>query len=499
MALVMAIGIMAVLGTVSTTSIYYSTSNARTSNYSKTKTGTFSLAEAGINNAMAVLSNPTTNSLDPDALCPTGQSAPCSQTSTYANGSVTWSGVLDRAQAVWTLTSTGSTRNTSATSGNVTQKLTAKVSVTPTYTQPLNNPSWNYVMSTQTGNTCDMTLAGGTNTGNQLTVSSRLYVFGNLCLGTSSGGMADITGGPLMVKGKVNINEGSSNIGSSGTPVNEVHVGQGCKYLSNTLHNPCQQGAGGSGKDNLWASVIDSTVPSLTAPVADFAGWYENAIPGPAQSCTTTSGTLPTFDTNYPTRDNSVATPFELTPAGSYECTVGPSASPSGQLKWDVSTKTLTVKGTIFIDGSVKITNGALNQYNGQATLYLSGTFLMNNGSKLCGGISGANCDYASWNPNTELFTIVAGGTGGQVPAGVSAYINGGQFQGAIFGTGKVRLEGATQVDGPLVGSEVELGYNVSSGTSTGYGFPTVTTVPVGMPSNPAVYAQPNPPQMFSG
>jgi hypothetical protein len=26
-----------------------------------------------------------------------------------------------------------------------------------------------------------------------------------------------------------------------------------------------------------------------------------------------------------------------------------------------------------------------------------------------------------------------------------------------------------------------------------------VTTVPVGMPSNPAVYAQPNPPQMFAG
>ncbi len=123
----------------------------------------------------------------------------------------------------------------------------------------------------------------------------------------------------------------------------------------------------------------------------------------------------------------------------------------------------------------------------------------MNNSSKLCGGVSGSNCDYAAWNPNTELLTIVAGGSGGQVPAGCSVHIVGGQFQGAIFGTSKVRLEGATQVDGPLVGSEVELGYNVSSGSSTGYGFPLITTVPVGMPSNPAVYAQPNPPQMFSG
>ena len=29
--------------------------------------------------------------------------------------------------------------------------------------------------------------------------------------------------------------------------------------------------------------------------------------------------------------------------------------------------------------------------------------------------------------------------------------------------------------------------------------FPLVTTVPAGMPSNPAVYAQPNPPQLFAG
>jgi len=29
--------------------------------------------------------------------------------------------------------------------------------------------------------------------------------------------------------------------------------------------------------------------------------------------------------------------------------------------------------------------------------------------------------------------------------------------------------------------------------------FPTITTVPAGMPGNPAVYAQPNPPQLYSG
>jgi hypothetical protein len=29
--------------------------------------------------------------------------------------------------------------------------------------------------------------------------------------------------------------------------------------------------------------------------------------------------------------------------------------------------------------------------------------------------------------------------------------------------------------------------------------FPMIVTVPSGMPGNPAVYAQPNPPQLYSG
>jgi hypothetical protein len=39
----------------------------------------------------------------------------------------------------------------------------------------------------------------------------------------------------------------------------------------------------------------------------------------------------------------------------------------------------------------------------------------------------------------------------------------------------------------------------VSSGSALGDGFAFITTSPVGMPSNPAVYAQPNPPKLFAG
>ena len=58
------------------------------------------------------------------------------------------------------------------------------------------------------------------------------------------------------------------------------------------------------------------------------------------------SGTPPTFDTNYPIRDNSVGTIFELTPSELVHVPcAAQSASPSGELSWNTSTKVLTVDG----------------------------------------------------------------------------------------------------------------------------------------------------------
>ena len=566
----MAMGTLVVLTIAGTTMMTYTTANTKSAGRSKSDESSFSLSEAALNNAMAVLSNPTNNALDPDLLNHTEATA---SSATYENGTAKWYGTLDRNSAVWTVTALGLYNNpTGPNAAPIKRTLTAQVPVTPTVTQPLNNPSWNYVMSTQvTGGTCDMTLAGGSNTGNPLTVSARLYVFGNLCIGTSSGGTADITGGPLMVLGKTTIQEGGSSIGSSGAYINEAHIKNGCQYLNQSLHKPCSIGAGGGGThDNIWATVNDTNPTVLTAPTSDFAGWYENSIPGPSQTCTSSSGTPPTWDTDYANRNNSAGT-FDLTPATSYKCRVGPGAEttttgamtasqttvsvasatgfptsafrvkiddelmnvtagfgtttwtvsrgvngttaashvtaqtiqwdtpPSGEIIWNATTKKLTVSGTMYIDGSAKMGNGALNTYNGQSTLYLSGTFQMTSGTKMCAATSGGSCDFAGWDPNKKLLTIVANGTGGQNPAGTSVYLDDAAWQGALFGTGIVRFEGNTYVDGPSVGSEVQLGYNVSSGSALGDGFGTITTSPTGMPSNNTIYAQPNPPKLFAG
>ena len=89
--LVMAVGILGVLTVSGTTLIYYSSTNARSVSYSSTNSKAYDLAEAGINEMMAILSKPQNNALKTNLLPST--------TSTYSDGTVTWSGTLERGHA----------------------------------------------------------------------------------------------------------------------------------------------------------------------------------------------------------------------------------------------------------------------------------------------------------------------------------------------------------------------------------------------------------------
>jgi hypothetical protein len=482
-ALILSVGMLVILTIVSVTIISYSSSNARTANRSKTENLSFSLSEAGLANAFSILNLPTNNALDPDLLPSSEASA---STTAYEGGTAKWWGVLDRSAAVWTITGVGLFNNPTGTGAQVRRKLSAKVPVFPTNTQPSNSPAWNYIYSRATGNTCDMTIK------NNVSGNSRLYVAGNLCLENN----VSVTSESLIVRGNLDL-ANNAQVGISGTRV-ETYVGGNCRYGGGSWATPC---TGNQDSRRIYSKLmpggavgVNNVAPLVPEPAANFPLWYEDAIPGPAQSCTTSSGTPPTFDTNYPTRNNNVPS-FNLTPATSYTCRVGPAETPSGELSWNNSTKTLTVAGTIYIDGSATVSNGTINQYNGQATLYLSGTLLVGNNTKLCGGISGSDCDFGSWNPNTEMLTIVTEGNGGSAGTGNGILIDqNSQFQGGLFAQSAVAFSNNSRSDGPIVGSTVELTNNVQNDQ-----FPTVTIVPVGMPGNPIVYAQPNPPELFSG
>ena len=557
LALIVSMGVLSMLTITGTTVMVYTTSNTKTSERSRSNERSFSLSEAALNDAMAVLANPDNDALDPDALPHTEATASSAQ---FEDGTAKWWGVLDRGEAVWTVSAVGLYDNPAGPGlPQVRRALTAKVPVTPSYLQPLNNPVWNYLYAGHTGSACDQTL------NNNILGSSRMYVAGNLCLSPN----VVLTQSSVIVGGSIDVqNNAAVGIPTSLTTRVEAYVGGDCRYGTGSW-GVC---TGNQDARHIYGKLADGvtvgvshTPPVVPPPTADFANWYEHAIPGPAQSCTTSTGAPPMFDNNYPTRDNS-APVFDLTPPSSYICRVGPGAStslpslitaaqttiavasatafptsqfqiriddevmtvkagfgtttwtvtrgvngttpaihaasqtvlwddatPSGELSWNATTKTLSVKGTIFIDGSAKISNSALNTYNGQATLYVSGTFRAT--GSLCASVSSSACAFSTWNPNTEMLTIVANGNGGQVDPGDGIqFDNNFSFQGGLYATNAVEFGNNVNIGGPVVGSQILLSNNLTTNS-----FPTITTVPAGMPSNKTVYAQPNPPQMFAG
>jgi hypothetical protein len=336
-------------------------------------------------------------------------------------------------------------------------------------------------------------------------VESPLYVMGNLCLKNS----AKISKGPLVVMGSMDLQQSANHVGAAGADINEAHIGLGCRYQNQVLHTTCVYGAGGTTpvRDNVWATILNATPPAITPPVVNWNDWYVNASPGPYYSCAAPGAgdaPNPTFAFDNPvgvasdsdahklTYKNDNQGVANLTPSSSYHCkTVG------GELSWDYTNKILTIVGTIFFDGSVKIDVGGTIRYKGQGTIYTSGTALIKN-TNVCAYSSGTTCTLANWISTQDLLGFVVNGNGSipadnQVPAGDGAQFVSAYFQGAVYATNIVDIGTTSLVDGPLDGSTVILG---QSSNSTFNGF---TFVPVGMPGNPTVYALAQLPELVGG
>jgi hypothetical protein len=256
----------------------------------------------------------------------------------------------------------------------------------------------------------------------------------------------------------------------------------------------------------VYADLVDSsTVANNGGPVADFAFWYTNAKPGPGQFCTSgySTGTSATMFEAAGSTTRSLTSPYSvgpinLTPTTSYTCRyydIPPAqADLLGELSWNATTKVLTVRGVVYIDGSAYISNNSANLYQGLASLYVSGTFTINGSSQLCGAISGGNCSFTAWDPNVNNLGVIANGTDGSAGAYGVKVQNSAQYQGSIYATNNVLIENQTAYDGPIVANTFSLGNNVAT-----HEFPTITSVPVGWPGNPTVYAEPQPPSSYSG
>jgi Tfp pilus assembly protein PilX len=496
-ALVLALGISVVLGIMGTTVMLYSSSNSSLASRSSFDAKAFTLAEAGVNDAVSILQNPSNNAQTAGLLCSDGAPLPCDLTharvATYDDGVVKYWGNYDTTKSTWTINSYGYMRNpTGPNVGKLIRRITTTVRVRPSFMQPPNSMAWNYIIATRTGTPggCDLSL------NNSMNMQSSLYVMGNLCLQTPSQVTEGIDPTLLVVKGNLSMDV-NTNVGTSDTRISEAHITGSCSFKGKTY--ACSD----SSNSNVWASTLDTTAPPLTPPSANFDGWYISASPGPNQGCTQSSGTVPVFDTGDSARNNSVSGTFNLTPSASdYSCVVAAGGHTVGQLSWDHVAKKLTVYGTIYIDGSACVCYGYQNvpiSYDGQATLYLTGTFQVSN-SIFCGQIdaAGTGCDWSDppsgWNPNNEMFMVVADGQGGQNPAGDGAQVKSSQFQGGLYTSYAIELDTSSQTEGPMIASTEILGQTIK-----GHSWTSITSVPAGAPGTPVVYAQPDPPGNFRG
>jgi Tfp pilus assembly protein PilX len=180
-ALLMAIGMLLVLTVAGTTVVVMTSSNARSSLNSKSTDASYSLAEAGLAEALSKLAaadDPTDSTIEPVT------------TITLGAGTATYSGTLSG--ATWTLTSTGKMNNaTGPSAGQIQRTLTRTVTVSDTSIGTFSQPNWSRIHHDSIFSCFDVPVnipvditaniglcvqPGGTITGANTKVSAGLYV-----------------------------------------------------------------------------------------------------------------------------------------------------------------------------------------------------------------------------------------------------------------------------------------------------------------------------------
>ena len=469
MALVMAIGVMATIAIMGGSVALYSTSNERTADRSRADLRAYSLAQSGIDSAVAQLANGSSSTIQNadffDSL---------TKTASFGTGeSVTWTptrvvgGTTAIPSYTWRITSVGTVRNPSS-AGSISRTVTADLRLKPTTVQTRDASAWKYVYSWKTGDPdgCDMELP------NNPSVQSSFYVAGNFCLDNNSSVVGPTTGSPevnVNVRGDIILKKNGNDVGTAARPLTTLNVGGalGCKYRANPYHTPCT--SVDHARPNSTAGV------SVTQPVANFVDWYTEASPGPTKPCETSTGTPPTFDSDATNGNGALTNVVHLDTMASFTCRTG-----MGQLDWDLATHTLTVDGTIFIDGSIDLSSGTVMQYNGLAAIYLSGTFLMHQ-TQLCGAVSAGACDTVGWNAAQDVLLIAAKGPQdfSQCTQCSALLEQGSTFQGALYGEYNLGFQNNSSVQGPMVAKE-EL---IQNSFTFNY-IPNIVNVPFGTPGN---------------
>jgi hypothetical protein len=534
-ALVMAIGIMFVLTITVSSVMVYTAASAGHANNSNAGQKAYALAEAGVNDAMAVLNAnyPDTTNPYPGNWCLLRAQTPpanfpgtdlalpaCAATPPFTstpdaarpNETATWWGrirrVVPHLGIVWVIRSTGSVPNpTGPGAAPVTRTITIKVPIVipPAQDTPPGVLNWLYSTTSATAlNSVEINspfyVRANLLVGNGVTIKAPLYVTcvkppnpvpttTTPCPSAAGNVLMENTGridkpATVAIGGRLTQTSPQNTVGTNGSgSLSEAHIVNGCQTKTQAYNVTC----GTFAPYDVFAAAANRIMPPdpvPNPPVIDWPFWYQFGAPGPTWGCDV--GTTPMLDTGDGVLNNSVPGVFNLLGSTSYSC-----KNLAGELTWDAPNRKLKVRGTMYIDGSVTAEKSWGGQepatYEGQGTIYMSGSFLLKN-TKLCAVVSGNNCDVSTnaWDPNKNALIIVAkskgSDPGSQAASGNnSVEVKSSQFQGVLSGEHDIVSETTSVVQGPLITTDGAIYLSQTSGAS----FPDIHFPPSGAPGNP--------------
>ena len=393
-------------------------------------------------------------------------------------GTVKWWSTKTAADT-WTIYAKGISP-TSAVTRNLSVQMRATTTTVPGGTTTANLPQspvygWGYVLADPSS---DCTVSGGNTLGNSAQITVPTFVAGSLCL---SGGGSPLIAEPaaepagvtqsvtLYIGKKYQTASNSSPVGTSAKPILSEDIVNGCQVSFHGWQNVSCSTPGvptnGTGS-GIWASSYSTAQQTVTKPTIDTA-WYANAQPGPANACNgaSTVGLLKLESAGNTSRDTSVGTENLLhlnstnqaDTVNNFDCRFyDGTGTLVGRLKWvDGSPGTLTVLGTIFIDGNLNLSNNDNAVYQGIGTIYVDGTVTIGNGARLCAAPeSGGDCT-GTWDTTQNVLEIVAVNHNNAVNA--FSVAGDGQFQGIAFMNGNF-VSGNSAWVGTVIADTGQLG-----------------------------------------
>jgi Tfp pilus assembly protein PilX len=419
-------------------------------------------------------------------------------------GTIEYSGSLSG--EIWTLTGTG-------TVGAISRTVSEQADIPPPVVT--RDPTiWNYLYvnstSAQPGtppNGCPANTNLWLQGGSQIKVP--LYTPGNFCI---TGG-STFTGSDLEVGGTLTVPDSGSSIGSKTSPIAKLGAVT-CTYQKSGSWHTCVKSSSAPNSSTVWASVVNtSTAPSLSLPSFDLSALYATQK---AANKSSGCGTLLDNDTTLNKSDGTV----NLFPTNtSYTCTITKDGNTIGSMSWNAngswSVGTLSISGTVVVDGSLDLSGGMAVEYTGGGTIYFTGTVKIEGGSSICGGGSGTNhCsgwDPGDWNNPAKATQCAASGgcnvlvlvascwnnsTGTSFVSGTSPscvdLTGGTTTQAGIYSTQNFTLEGGSVDQGPVLANTMVVAggtnilqmlpfNNLPAGTPTQT---TTVTPPPGAPTN---------------